>query len=167
MTSCTVVAELPVQQNLGSCPIGSREASSVYAWKLAQSCPTLCNPLDCSLPGSSVYEILQAGILEWVAIPFSRESSRPKDQTGSPVLVAFLYHLSHQGFHSYLLHIPQSTVWVKQSRKKWYQRRGYLWPGNIHNISYKLRENCRVSPYLPGRFLCDTGHFTQLLCSGY
>ena len=81
MTSCTVVAELPVQQNLGSYPIGSSEASSVYAWKLAQSCPTFCNPLDCSLPGSSVYEILQAGILEWVAIPFSRESSWPRDWT--------------------------------------------------------------------------------------
>ena len=34
----------------------------------AQSCPTLCDPVDCSLPGSSVHGILQAGILEWVAI---------------------------------------------------------------------------------------------------
>ena len=36
-----------------------------------QSCPTLCDPMDCSPPGSSVHEILQARILEWVAIPFS------------------------------------------------------------------------------------------------
>ena len=38
----------------------------------AQSCPTLCDPMDCSLPGSSVHEILQARVLEWVAIPFSK-----------------------------------------------------------------------------------------------
>ena len=36
---------------------------------VTQSCPTLCNPVDCSLPGSSVHEIIQAGILEWVAFP--------------------------------------------------------------------------------------------------
>ena len=47
----------------------------------AQSCPTLCNPVDCSPPGSSVSGILQARILEWVAIPFSRGSSRTRNQT--------------------------------------------------------------------------------------
>ena len=48
---------------------------------VAQSCPTLCNPMDCSPPGSSVHVILQARILEWVAILFSRGSSRPRDRT--------------------------------------------------------------------------------------
>ena len=48
---------------------------------VAQSCPTLCNPMDRSPPGSSVHGILHARILEWIAIPFSRVSSRPKDQT--------------------------------------------------------------------------------------
>ena len=51
----------------------------------AQSCPTLCNPMDSSLPGSSVPGISQARILKWVAIPFSRESSQPRDQTKSLV----------------------------------------------------------------------------------
>ena len=46
-----------------------------------QSCPTLCGPMDYSLPGSSVRRILQARILEWVAILFSRGSSRPRDWT--------------------------------------------------------------------------------------
>ena len=41
----------------------------------AQSCPTLCDLMDCSPPGSSAHGILQARILEWVAIPFSRGSS--------------------------------------------------------------------------------------------
>ena len=41
-------------------------------WLVAQSCPTLCDPMDCNLPGSSVHGILQARILEWVAISFSK-----------------------------------------------------------------------------------------------
>ena len=48
---------------------------------VAQSCPALCDPRHGSMPGSSVRGISQAGILEWVAIPFSRGSSRPRDQT--------------------------------------------------------------------------------------
>ena len=47
----------------------------------AQSCLTLCDPMDYSLPGSSVHEILQATILEWVTICFSRGSSRPRNGT--------------------------------------------------------------------------------------
>ena len=49
--------------------------------KVTQSCPTLCDPMDGSPPGSSVHGILQARILEWVAIPFSRGSSLPRDRT--------------------------------------------------------------------------------------
>ena len=49
--------------------------------EVAQSCLTLCDPVDCSLPGSSAHGILHARILEWVAISFSRGSSRPKDWT--------------------------------------------------------------------------------------
>ena len=46
-----------------------------------QSCPTPCDPMNCSLPGSSVHGILQAGILEWVAMPSSRRSFQPRDRT--------------------------------------------------------------------------------------
>ena len=57
--------------------------SSIYEWvsEVAQSCPTLCNPMDCSLPGSSLHGILQARVLEWVAISFSSGSSQPRDWT--------------------------------------------------------------------------------------
>ena len=48
---------------------------------VSQSCLTLCNLMDCSSPDSSVHGILQARILKWVAIPFSRGSSWPRDQT--------------------------------------------------------------------------------------
>ena len=43
--------------------------------EVAQSCPTLSDPMDCSLPGSSIHGIFQARVLEWVAIAFSREGT--------------------------------------------------------------------------------------------
>ena len=49
--------------------------------KLLQLCPTLCDPVDCCLPGSSVHGVFQARILEWVSMPSSKESSWPRDQT--------------------------------------------------------------------------------------
>ena len=91
--------ELSVSQMLGGraagCPGDSEETSP---WALDRDteplrgypqttrphpvkCPTLFNSMDCSPPGSSVHGILQARILEWVAIPFSRGSSRPRDWT--------------------------------------------------------------------------------------
>ena len=51
---------------------------------VAQSCLTLCNPTDCSLPGFSVLEVLQARILEWIVIPFSRGTSQPRIEPWSP-----------------------------------------------------------------------------------
>ena len=62
----------------------TREAQWQMKWsglKVAQSCLTLCDYMDCSLPGSSVHRILQARILEWVAVPFSRRSSQPRNST--------------------------------------------------------------------------------------
>ena len=56
-----------------------RECSYHLKALVAQSCSTLCDPMNCSPPGSSVHGILQARILEWVAIPFSRGSSWPRD----------------------------------------------------------------------------------------
>ena len=56
--------------------------------KVTQLCPTLWDPMDCSPPGSSVHGILQARVLEWVAVLFSRGSSQPKDWTQSPSLQA-------------------------------------------------------------------------------
>ena len=49
--------------------------------EVAQLCPTLCDPMDCSLPGSAVHGIFQAIVLEWIAISFSRGSFRPRDRT--------------------------------------------------------------------------------------
>ena len=62
------------------------------AFSVAQSCPTLCNPMDYRLPGSSVHGVFQARILEQVTISYSRGSSGPKDQKTDSLL------LSHRGF---------------------------------------------------------------------
>ena len=49
--------------------------------EVAQSCPTLSNPMDCSLPGSSIHGIFQARVLEWGAIVFSGEAMRPSQMS--------------------------------------------------------------------------------------
>ena len=72
---------------------GSRHDHSNFWWDyiialVAQSCLTLCNPIDCSLPHSSVHGILQAKILEWEAITFSRGSWWPRAWTRSPAVQA-------------------------------------------------------------------------------
>ena len=67
---------------------GRGSSSETTAWPLCvlviQSCLTLCDPMNCSPPISSVHGILQARILEWVAVPSSRGSSLPKDRTCVP-----------------------------------------------------------------------------------
>ena len=93
----------------------------IIIWKVkvlvTQSSPTLCNPMDCSLPGSSVHGILQARILEWVTIPFSRGSSQPRDHTciswvsciGRGILLP-LHHLGSQSF--------QRLTWFRKQNIK-------------------------------------------------
>ena len=61
---------------------------SFHVCEVAQSCLTLCDPVDYSLPGSSVHGILQVRILEWVAISFSRDLPNPGIEPGSPALQA-------------------------------------------------------------------------------
>ena len=65
----------------------------LYENEVSQSCPTLCNPVDCSLPASSLHGILQTRILEWVAISFARGSSRPSDQTQDSCIVGRHFNL--------------------------------------------------------------------------
>ena len=65
--------------------------------EVAQSCPTLCDLMDRKPLGSSIHGSLQARILEWAAILFSKGSSRPRDRTQVYCIAGRLYHLSHQG----------------------------------------------------------------------
>ena len=67
-----------------------------------QSCLALCDPMDCSLPGSSVHGILQVSILEWAAFPSPEDLPKPGIKAGSPASFPhcrqILYCLSHHGF---------------------------------------------------------------------
>ena len=111
------------------CTIFSRFYESESESEVAQLYPTLCDPVDCSLPGSSICGALQARILEWVAISFSRGSSRPRDRTQVSLIAgrrftlwatrALIYNicfslsdLLHSVWQT--LHLPTSTV-VAQS----------------------------------------------------
>ena len=90
---------------------------------ITQLCPTLCNPMDYSWPGSSVHGILQARILEWVAIPFSR----PRDRTqvshiagrfftiwsGSPYTHTHTHTLRHSLFFRLFSHIGHCRVFSR------------------------------------------------------
>ena len=63
-------------------PAGLNKSREAYSEsEVAQLCPTLCDPMDCSLPGSSIHGIFQAIVLEWIAISFSRGSSWPRNPT--------------------------------------------------------------------------------------
>ena len=75
---CSDLSQIPQQMIIYS--FDWRAALSIHSL-VTQSCPTLCSPMDCSLPGSSVHGIHQGRILERVAISFSRGSSWPRDET--------------------------------------------------------------------------------------
>ena len=93
-----------------------------------QLCPTLCNPMDCSLPGSSVHGILQTGILEWVAISSSRRSSWPRDWTCASCIVRqFLYNWA---------------TWEAQSGGYWYNE---LKPWAYVSFLFQLLPSFRAS----------------------
>ena len=77
--------------------------------KVVQSCPTLCDPMDCNAPGTSVRGILQARILQWVTIPFFRGSLNPHLLHCKQIL----YCLSHQG----------SLVFSSNARFFWMKRK--------------------------------------------
>ena len=69
------------QEKLHANSVSERQLSESVKVLVPQSCPTLCNPTDCSPPGSTVHGIFQARMLEWVAISFTSDSSPHRDQT--------------------------------------------------------------------------------------
>ena len=79
--SHTLAFSLHRKNILFSCKFGAFKKAYCYCCSVAQACLTLWDPMDYSPPDSSVHGISQARILEWVAIPSSRGSSQPRDQT--------------------------------------------------------------------------------------
>ena len=85
--------------------------ASVHAQWL-QSCPILCDPMDCSPPGSSVPESLQGRILDWVAMPSSRGSSQPRDQVG----VSRVSCIAGEFLTAEPVGMPSPTLWFVSER---------------------------------------------------
>ena len=79
--------------------------SSYHKSEVTQSCPTLCDPMDCGLPGFSVHGIFQASVLEWGAISLSRGSSHPRDRTQVSCIVGRHFTL-WASCHNQTLHRP-------------------------------------------------------------
>ena len=78
---------------------------------VTQSCPTLCNPMDCSLPGSSVHGILPLRKLKWVVIPFSRGSSQLRDQTWVSCIAGKFF----------TIWATREDQWLRYVSKEWFQ----------------------------------------------
>ena len=98
--------------------------------KVAQLCLSLCDPMDYSLPGASVHGILQVRILEWVAVPFSRRSSKPRDWTQvSHIASGFL------------------TTWATREAQGYWSGKSISSPGDLPNPGIKPQ-----SPALHGDF---------------
>ena len=75
--------------------------------EFTQLCLTLCDPMDCSLRGSSIHGVFQARVLEWVANSFFVGSSQPRDRTQvSCIASGRFYHLRHQGSSLYIWKLP-------------------------------------------------------------
>ena len=136
---------------------------------VAQLCLTLCDPMDCSPPGSSAHGILQTGILEWVAFPFSKGSSRPRVWTSLSCIAdrfftvwatrdEYRLKMAHS-WHSSLEKCPWPngghpsqvmTPFCPLSRHQWLTYMGYRSP----------------TPGFMQEQLCGTSHALEQACGG-
>ena len=115
--------------------------------EVAQLCPTLCDPMDCSPPGSLVHGIFQAWILEWVAIPFSRGSSQPRDRTQVSHIVSRCF-----------------TIWATREAPKIMgpPLKGPLFT-LLHSVPLTLQQ-ATVDPHLPRDSWTFTGKSGSVIC---
>ena len=112
---------------------------------VAQSYPTLGNPMDCSLLGFSVHWILQARILEWVAIPFSRGSSQPRDQTR-------VSHITGRFFTIWVTRIFLILInWLSAGNLDVFFKKGFL---SVWSLGKEMH-------------LCDSSFFFFFFCNFY
>jgi len=129
-----------------------RKSSKFYGcYLVTESCPTLCNPMNCSPPGSSFHGISQARILEWVAISFSKGSSQPRDQTRVSC-VSYIAGRCFTAEPSGLIknskrfcqirfdELIQKYVWKNKS--KWKPRN--FWRRNLRSRSYWYQDNSKA-----------------------
>ena len=105
--------------------------------EVAQSCMTLCDPMDCSLSGSSIHGIFQARALEWVAISFSRGSSQPRDQTQVSRIVGRRFTVW-----------ATNLLWKARTQEQPHWRRCIGWGVGKRNLISALSLSVELSPNL-------------------
>ena len=127
---------------------------------VTQSCPTLCDPMDCSLRGSSVHGIFQARILEWVAISFSRGSSQPRKWTQVSHIAGRRFTSDLTGVATLVLqtNLPETPSYtegetlkaksegLQEDHMEWFQKEGLLFlPGSLQ---WKLVNSLHATTHL-------------------
>ena len=125
--------------------------------EVVQSCPTLCDPVDCNLLGFSVHGILQARILEWVAISFSRWSSQPRDQTQVSHIGGRRFNLwatreanesisTHQSYGFSSSHV---WIWELDHKKGWAAKNWCFWTVVLEKTLESPLERKEIKPVNP------------------
>ena len=105
--------------------------------EVPQSCPTLGDPMDCSLLGSSAHGIFQARILEWVAISFSREPSRPRDWTQVSLTVGRWFTVWATAGKESACNVGRSQFDPCDGKIPWKRVQlptPVFWPGEFHGL---------------------------------
>ena len=123
----------------------------VVMYLVAQLCPTLCNPMDCSPPGSSVHRLSKKKILEWVAIPFSRGSSWLRDRTWvSCIAGRFLtksWHSQTKRLLRILVYLTACQILAIKVETKLSKPRKNIWEEQVEHLHFKdTRRKMQVPP---------------------
>ena len=135
-----------------SCEVSSGPATA--AAKSLQSCPTLCDPIDGSPPGSSIHGILQARVLEWGAIAFSVHQALDRISEIHPPLDQTLLFLSSASYHqlklffSSIIHTHKQCHYEKALINLWYLTSIHTFKGHLFSYSYvshihSLKTGCK------------------------
>ena len=124
---------------------------SVSESEVAQSCLTLCDPMDCSLPGSSIHGIFQARVLKWVAISFSRGSSQPMDWTlvsriASRHFTIWATREGTMGEAHKSTYSPQNFLKYSKHKYHWYwvSRAIHIWEGWCHILNFSKNKKVKT-----------------------
>ena len=127
LTNHKLWTDTSTQSSVGSITV--LKIQKKYKVLVAQSCPTLCDPMNCSLPGSSLsMGILQARMLEWVDISFSRGSFWPRDGTQVSCIAGRFF-----------------TIWATREAQYSKEHNTYIWNDLISKLNYLLNETINIS----------------------
>ena len=161
-------------------PLCFRAVVLTFGWsEVAQLCPTLCDPMDCSLSGSSVHGIFQARVLEWIAISFSRGSSQPRNWTPVP-------HIAGRCFTVWATREAHIWVALEKHLRSWWRRQRLIglgpgtclvllsptwfwYPPRCENHRFRVSNCFSVSGQwfcawkIEGQIYCDLPKGTQVL----